>query len=344
MIKISKLLDIKIPNLKMSKNWTLLFLTLIVLGCKSEDAVTVLEKSPTVILNEVTDIKLRSVKLNGEVTDEGFSAAIDRGFVYSNSNAIPSVKDIKISSGFGKGTYSSTLDKLPVNTKYYYRAFSTNSKGTSYSETKTFNTVNVVTVTSKTGRIWMDRNLGATQAATSLTDEKAYGDLYQWGRGSDGHQIRNSSTETFTTNVKTENNLNFITNSNEPFDWQIQIKDNDKSWQGEDGLNCPCPTGFRIPTSDEWNLEVQTWTSKNSNGGYNSVLKLPIGGLREIDGKIVNVDFGGFYWSSSSWYGGVNASPTPYFLSESLYVNSSGASPYLRGYRVKGLSIRCIKN
>lgn len=38
----------------------------------------------------------------------------------------------------------------------------------------------------------MDRNLGATRAATSSTDAASYGDLYQWERGADGHQLRNS--------------------------------------------------------------------------------------------------------------------------------------------------------
>ena len=39
---------------------------------------------------------------------------------------------------------------------------------------------------------WLDRNLGALQVCTSSTDEKCYGDLFQWGRGDDGHQDRNS--------------------------------------------------------------------------------------------------------------------------------------------------------
>ena len=53
----------------------------------------------------------------------------------------------------------------------------------------------IVDVTNPTtGAIWMDRNLGATQAATSSTDADAYGDLYQWGRFSDGHQCRTSNT------------------------------------------------------------------------------------------------------------------------------------------------------
>jgi hypothetical protein len=44
------------------------------------------------------------------------------------------------------------------------------------------------TVTTATGRIWMDRNLGATRVALSSTDTEAYGDYYQWGRPEDGHQ------------------------------------------------------------------------------------------------------------------------------------------------------------
>lgn len=40
----------------------------------------------------------------------------------------------------------------------------------------------VPTVTTATGRVWMDRNLGASSVATSSNDAEAYGDLYQWGR------------------------------------------------------------------------------------------------------------------------------------------------------------------
>ncbi|WP_372934176.1 hypothetical protein, partial [Mariniphaga sediminis] len=44
-------------------------------------------------------------------------------------------------------------------------------------------TPNVTNAT--TGKTWMDRNLGASQVATSSTDIAAYGDLYQWGRAAD---------------------------------------------------------------------------------------------------------------------------------------------------------------
>ena len=52
-------------------------------------------------------------------------------------------------------------------------------------------TVTYGTVESAGGRCWMDRNLGASQVATSSNDVASYGDLFQWGRGADGHQLVN---------------------------------------------------------------------------------------------------------------------------------------------------------
>ena len=40
----------------------------------------------------------------------------------------------------------------------------------------------------------MDRNPGASQVATASNDGQAYGDLYQWGQLSDGHEKRKPGT------------------------------------------------------------------------------------------------------------------------------------------------------
>ena len=45
-----------------------------------------------------------------------------------------------------------------------------------------------------TGRVWLDRNIGASRVCTSYDDAQCYGDCYQWGRGYDGHQDSGSST------------------------------------------------------------------------------------------------------------------------------------------------------
>jgi hypothetical protein len=114
---------------------TFLF-SIVLLGCKTEEP----QNPPTVITKAASDVTLKNATLNGEITDEGFSAASDRGFVYSEKNTNPSVSDSKAQSGYGKGVYSIVLDKLPVNTKYYFKAYATNTKGTSYGEVQSFTT------------------------------------------------------------------------------------------------------------------------------------------------------------------------------------------------------------
>ncbi|PIP46684.1 MAG: hypothetical protein COX15_00065, partial [Candidatus Colwellbacteria bacterium CG23_combo_of_CG06-09_8_20_14_all_42_19] len=97
-----------------------------------------------------------------------------------------------------------------------------------------------------TGKCWMDRNLGASQVATSSTDSAAYGDLFQWGRLDDSHQTRTSAT---TSNLSSSNNpghSNFILAPNSPYNGRSP--QNDNLWQGVTGTNNPCPSGWRIPT------------------------------------------------------------------------------------------------
>lgn len=92
-------------------------------------------------------------------------------------------------------------------------------------------------------KCWLDRNLGAIRGATSVTDYKAYGDLFQWGRGDDGHQVMtwtNASTGTGTTVVTGPNSNdnpgipNWIhISNNSPYDWRIP--QNNSLWQGVNG-------------------------------------------------------------------------------------------------------------
>jgi hypothetical protein len=117
---------------------SLFFLIFLILlnSCKKEE----LQNPPTVITSVASDVSLKNATLNGEVTDEGFSATSDRGFFFSEKNTNPSASDTKVQSGYGKGFYSIVLDKLPVNTKYYFKAYATNTKGTAYGEAQSFTT------------------------------------------------------------------------------------------------------------------------------------------------------------------------------------------------------------
>ncbi len=187
-----------------------------------------------------------------------------------------------------------------------------------------------------TGKIWMDRNLGASQIATSSDDADAYGDLYQWGRASDGHESRTSGTTSTLSNSDTPGHGDFIMNGDSPFDWRVP--QNDNLWQGENGINNPCPDGSRLPTETEWEIERTSWSSNNAAGAFNSPLKLTVGGIRKFsDGSLLSVGASGGYWSSTlSNEGGGIYSRFLSFSASSAYVISS--------HRASAYSIRCIKD
>jgi uncharacterized protein (TIGR02145 family) len=188
----------------------------------------------------------------------------------------------------------------------------------------------VVDVTSTTGEIWMDRNLGASQVATSSADIAAYGDLYQWGRCSDGHEKRTSGTTTIQSNSDTPGHGDHIISIP---DWRNPPNDN--LWQGVTGINNPCPTGYRIPTEAELEAERLTWSSNDAAGAFASVLKLTAAGTRtNTTGGFGAVGTFGYYWSSTI----DNAT------SKGLIFNSGFSAVLASGSRAYGYSVRCIKD
>ena len=188
-----------------------------------------------------------------------------------------------------------------------------------------------------TGRIWMDKNLGAIQIATASNDPDAYGDLYQWGRAAEGHESRTSGTTSTTATTAVPNDGNswdglFITSSSVPFPW-LTPEDN-TLWQGVSGTNNPCPSGYRLPTTTELNDERLSWSSSNAAGAFASPLKLSANGYRIFTGGLgSNTGVSGYYWGSTT---STNKAVILYF--------GAGNSSTPDAYRSYGHAVRCIKD
>ena len=134
-------------------------------------------------------------------------------------------------------------------------------------------------VQSATGKIWLDRNLGASSIAQSTNDELSYGGYYSFDE-------------------------------------------------------VECPPGYRLPTKEEWQDEIDSWDSEDADGAFNSPLKLPLAGYRYFSsGSLFDVGSRGFYWSST--VSGSNA--------RSLIFNSSDAYMF-SDFWAYGNSVRCIKD
>jgi uncharacterized protein (TIGR02145 family) len=167
-----------------------------------------------------------------------------------------------------------------------------------------------------TGRVWLDRNLGAERVCQAYNDEQCYGDYYQWGRGADGHEKVGSSS--------------FKSGSS---DWSSQSASSRQAfWMQTDGSGI-CPRGFRVPTIDELEAETVNQGVNNRSDAFNNFLLLPSAGHRGgVDGKMYVQGRLGYFWSSSS--DGSGALGLPFVLS------SAGRNLYDRR---DGFPVRCLK-
>jgi len=270
----------------------------------------------------------------GNIASDKGSSITAKGVVWSTSSGPTVALSTKTNDGTGLGSFTSTLTDLTLNTVYYIRSYATNAAGTSYGPEVSF--AFIPTATSATGKIWMDRNLGATRAAISSTDASSTGDLYQWGRASDGHQISNSQLTTTKFSSSTTNSNKFASGES-MYDWLVTSNPN--LWQGVNGVNNPCPVGFRIPTKQEWTDEYATWSSQDATGAFASALKLP-----NVN-KFRNFAGGGYIPTTYYWSSSISLTPNARVLQKSytLYMSSSAVAwmEYERGY---GFSCRCIQD
>jgi hypothetical protein len=268
------------------------------------------------------------------------------------------------------------LDNLQPSTVYYVRGYGKSYGQVGYSQSQSFTTLltgtspkdrigvcdgvqltTVVPITSITGRVWMDRNLGSSQQENQLWGGHI-GGLYQWGRGNDGHAGFVSTEDSVgsgselineTTNVlsftDTPNNSfyidditdyphpNFNVVNNKIYlldDWRATPNDN--LWQGVIGINNPCPNGYRLPTLAELEAEMNAYNIVDHITAFNCPLKFPVR-MSQI------------YWTST-----INTTEGAYSGSQLLYRGSMAVKIDIYSRTSLAVSreskgcIRCIKD
>ncbi|MDY3318441.1 FISUMP domain-containing protein [Riemerella anatipestifer] len=226
-----------------------------------------------------------------------------------------------------------------------------------------------IPITGPDGKTWLNNNLGAeyarvgsldfnpTKQATSKTDYKAYGSLFQWQRKPDGHELitwtsSTNGTPKYTgsgslssswTNAGTNR---FINGEDTYASWLNttvnQQTANHQLWRAN-GTNNPCPLGYHVPTLAELqalHTAITGATGTNSSGNSNmwneTGLRLPASGGRIwVVGSFGDRSSHGRFWSSEA----SNSSH-----SWSLWFSSRNSGAGYNDYRAFGFSVRCIKD
>ncbi len=200
------------------------------------------------------------------------------------------------------------------------------------------------TVTSPyTERVWLDRNLGASQVCTASDDVNCYGDYYQWGRGADGHEKQTSPVTSISASqvapVQTTVIGKFIRANYNLAEWTQENLDyygvlRNLEWSKTDGTSI-CPIDFRVPSIQELRAETIDASIKvvNHVTAYSNFLKLPSNGSRLTTGYVNTSGTPGYIWSNS-----ISDS-----LSIYLHYYWGEAKEHL-GARAAGISVRCVKD
>jgi uncharacterized protein (TIGR02145 family) len=279
---------------------------------------------PELTTQPFTNITLTSATSGGVVTNNQNLDITAKGICWS-TNLIPTTADNKTSNGSGNSSFLGSITGLTANTTYFVRAYATTSIGTAYG-----NTIGLVfdidgnwytTVTIGT-QIWMLQNLKVTHyrngdAITNVTDNT-------WA--------------TLTTGAYCNyNNKDSLAN----------VYGRIYNWHAAADSRNICPSGWHIPSKDEFNTLVSSvggpsvasgalkeagtshWASPNTDATNSSGFTALPGG----DG-FHNLYKIGYWWSSTS-YDNLNS----IYIGLYSYTNSfqMDVAP-----KTAGSSIRCI--
>jgi uncharacterized protein (TIGR02145 family) len=271
----------------------------------AEEEFTTLQISlPTVTTNSVSNIKTSSALCGGNVSFNGNLPIAARGVVWSTSPSPTIALTTKTIDGTVTGTFQSSIKGLTDNTKYYVRAYATNSVGTSYGSEFNFTTRTAANLASvKIGtQIWTTKNL----------------DVSTFRNGDPIPEVKDGTEWAI-------NYPKWCYFNNDPALGAIYGKL--YNWQAVNDPRGLAPEGWHVPTIDEWAI-------LSDYLGYYSGAKLKEAGILHWASPNLNAtNESGFSALGGGCRGGSIPSPFALFNTHGLWWTANEEPSYRAQYR-----------
>lgn len=308
---------------------------------------------PVVSTAEVSAITNNTAICGGTVTSDGGNEVIARGVVWG-THENPTTGDYKTVDGSGTGSFVSQLDGLDPETVYYVRAYATNSQGTAYGNTLTFQTLSgqeIGTFTdSRDGTVyktikignqdWMAENLRYLPSMVgpeNMSDTEPYYYVYDYHG----------------TNVEAAKATTIYAVFGALYNWPAAMNGESSSGGNPSGVQGICPANWHLPSDAEWAQLIEYLGGENVAGGKmkdntdlywispnvgatneSGFTALPAGYLY-YDHNFHHLGYYATWWSATVGFVGAY---------DRFINNDSGRIHRSESGRSGGWSVRCVKN
>lgn len=293
---------------------------------------------PTVTTNSVKYISSSQIQSGGTILSNGGAEITAKGVCW-NTSSQPTISNYKTSDGYGSSPFISNIYES-TRTKYYLRAYATNSVGTAYGNEIEFTPGSMTDVDGNiylTVRIgnqeWMAANLRTTRYSNgdpirkaqsaadwskqgevgaycdypTPSDNITYGKLYNWYAGKDWRNVC-------------------------PYGWHVPTSDEMRAMQNAVGSS----SGNLLREPGFWNFYSTTIKSTNETG-----FSARAGGYRNNDktAGFVGKGLQGSWWTCSK--GMINF--LTYGMSLEIYYHRNSYD-VTHSLETTGKAIRCVKD
>lgn len=327
------------------------------------------ERIVKLITDSITSVTYTSCSAQGTIIDVGDSYINQHGFCWSDVPD-PDLGDYNKNLGpiYSAGKFSSDLNDLSANTKYYVRAFADNTAGTgtTYGNQVSFTTSSVDnTITDFDGNVynmvqigsqyWMKENLKTTHyadgTAIPLVEEEAAWNTIKITDDAYCYYDNNSSN-------------GYIYGA--LYTWAAAMNGASSSSINPSNVQGVCPTGWHLPSDNEWKelemflgmsqpeaegtdfrgtdeggklKEIGTthWTSPNTGATNSSGFTAMPGGFRFSGDDFTSMGDAACFWSSTE-------SRNSYVWSRILFSDYSKVYRYDGYSESAGMSVRCLRD